>query len=164
MLTFEQKMAILDTYPELERKQVSLGRVNYHYEESQHDKKTVAYHLHPNGNGFIYAGLLKGYSVDGKGFVNIRDYEEDALRELITASIRSLSAGAPDAPDKSVKPTVTAKTTDVGQVWVDAEGAKLTLKLEDDVWMVYSGVNLEMAFETREEAEEYLVEEGFTAK
>lgn len=163
MLTFEQKMAILDTYPELERKQVSLGRVNYHYEDSQHDKKTVAYHLHPNGNGFIYAGLLKGYSVDGKGFVNIRDYEEEPLRELIAASIRSLSVGLPNAPEKPVKQAAD-KTTDAGQVWVDADGAQLALKLEDDVWVVYSGVNLEMAFETHEEAEEYLVDEGFSAK
>ena len=163
MLTFEQKMAILDTYPELERKQVSLGRVNYHYEESQHDKKTVAYHLHPNGNGFIYAGLLKGYPVDSKGFVNIHDYEEDALRELITASIHSLSAEKPDTSEKPAKQAA-PKATDAGQAWVDAEGAQLELRLEDDVWMVYSGVHLEMAFETREEAEEYLVEEGFTAK
>jgi len=163
MLTFEQKMAILDTYPELERKQVSLGRVNYHYEESQHDKKTVAYHLHPNGNGFIYAGLLKGYPVDSKGFVNIHDYEEDALRELITASIHSLSAEKPDTSEKPAKQAAT-KATDAGQAWVDADGAQLALRLEDDVWMVYSGIHLEMAFETREEAEEYLAEEGFTAK
>lgn len=163
MLTFEQKIAILDTYPELERKQVSLGRVNYHYEESQHDKKTVAYHLHPNGNGFVYAGLLKGYAVDGKGFVNIRDYEEKELRELVSASIQSLSAENPDMAEKPAKQAA-AKATDAGQAWVDADGAQLALRLEDDVWMVYSGASLEMAFETREEAEEYLAEEGFTVK
>lgn len=98
MLTFEQKLAILDSYPQLERKNVSLGRVNYHYEESQHDKKTVAFHLHPNGNGYVFAGLLRGYETDDKGFVNIRDYSEFELRNLLDASITSLSIYIPDAP------------------------------------------------------------------
>lgn len=98
MLTFEQKLAILDSYPQLERKNVSLGRVNYHYEESQHDKKTVAFHLHPNGNGYVFAGLLRGYETDDKGFVNIRDYSESELRSLLDASITSLSIYIPDAP------------------------------------------------------------------
>lgn len=98
MLTFEQKLAILDSYPQLERKNVSLGRVNYHYEESQHDKKTVAYHLHPNGNGYVFAGLLRGYEADDKGFVNIRDYSESELRSLLDASITSLSIYIPDTP------------------------------------------------------------------
>lgn len=74
MLTFEQKLAILDSYPQLERRNVSLGRVNYHYEQSRHEKKTVASHLHPNGNGYVFAGLLRGYESDDKGLVNIRDY------------------------------------------------------------------------------------------
>lgn len=98
MLTFEQKLAILDSYPQLERRNVSLGRVNYHFEESRHDKKTVASHLHPNGNGFVYAGLLRGYESDDKGLVNIRDYSEAELRELVDASITSLSMFIPDAP------------------------------------------------------------------
>lgn len=98
MLTFEQKLAILDSYPQLERRNVSLGRVNYHFEESRHDKKTVASHFHPNGNGFVYAGLLRGYESDDKGLVNIRDYSEAELRELVDASITSLSMFIPDAP------------------------------------------------------------------
>ena len=56
MLTFEQKIAILDSFPELERKDVSLGRVNYHFEGSAHEKKTVGYRFHPNGNGYVFAG------------------------------------------------------------------------------------------------------------
>jgi len=163
MLTFEQKLVILDSYPELERKNVSLGRVNYHYEESQHDKKTVAFHLHPNGNGFVFAGLLRGYETDDKGFVNIRDYSELELRSLLDASITSLSVHIPEAPVLSKRKK--AKAAAVGDsVWTDPDGNTLTLKFEEDLWYVYAGLHLEMAFETVEEAKEYLAEEGFTAE
>ena len=51
MLTFEQKLEVLESFPELQRNNVSMGRVNFHYENSGFDKKNVAFHLHPNGNG-----------------------------------------------------------------------------------------------------------------
>ncbi|WP_339317429.1 hypothetical protein [Paenibacillus sp. FSL R10-2734] len=162
MLTFEQKLAILDSYPQLERKNVSLGRVNYHYEESQHDKKTVAYHLHPNGNGYVFAGLLRGYETDDKGFVNIREYSEAELRSLLDAAITSLSIYIPEAPVTSKRKKKTAASAD--SLWTNDEGHTLTLKLEEDLWYVYADLNLEMAFETLEEAKEYLAEEGFTAQ
>lgn len=91
MLTFQQKIHILESFPQLERRDVSLGRVNFHYEGSNYDKKTVGYHLHPNGNGFIYAGRLDRPDVNDKGFVNIRDFTESELRQLVQQSIDSLS-------------------------------------------------------------------------
>ncbi|QSF45736.1 hypothetical protein [Paenibacillus tianjinensis] len=161
MLTFEQKLAIFDSYPELERRNVSLGRVNYHFEGSRHDKKTVASHLHPNGNGFVYAGLLRGYETDNKGLVNIRDYSEAGLRELIEASIASLTMYIPEAPAPSKrkkKPAADPAET----LWMNEEGNSLSLRFEEDLWYLYAGLQLEMAFETLEEAHEYLAEEGFT--
>ncbi|WP_379132092.1 hypothetical protein [Paenibacillus sp. sgz500958] len=159
MLTFEQKLAILDSYPQLERRNVSLGRVNYHFEGSRHEKKTIASHLHPNGNGYIFAGLLRGYESDAKGLVNIRDYSEAELRELIDASITSLSMFIPDAPVVSKRKKKAASASD--SFWSNAEGNLLKLTREEDLWYLYAGLNLEMAFETIEEAEEYLMEEGF---
>ncbi|WP_410771600.1 hypothetical protein [Fontibacillus sp. BL9] len=161
MLTFEQKLNLLDSYPELERKNVSLGRVNYQYDKSVHDKKTVAYHLHPNGNGFIYAGLLQDYNCDDKGYVNIRDYSEEELRSLLDKSIRSLSEGGEVPETAAAKPDI-PRSDSPGGIWTDSSGGVLTLKYEDDLWYIYSGINLEMVFETREEAGEYLAEEGFT--
>jgi hypothetical protein len=159
MLTFEQKLAILDSYPQLERRNVSLGRVNYHFEESRHDKKTVASHIHPNGNGFVYAGLLRGYETDDKGLVNIRDYSEAGLRELLDASIASLSMFIPEAPAPSKRKK---KSQDGAEsLWINEDGHTLSLKFEEDLWYLYAGLQLEMAFETLEEAGEYLAEEGF---
>ncbi|MNN46487.1 hypothetical protein D3C81_1608690 [compost metagenome] len=165
MLTFEQKLKIFDSFPELERRDVSLGRVNYHYEQSAYDKKTVVYRLHPNGNGYVYAGLLEGYEIDPKGFVNIRDYNEEQLRDLVGKSISSLSVNenmernSGDASPESSQPSLSIQTQ--GGVWVNANGEQLTLKYEDDLWYIYSGISIEMVFETREEAGEYLNEEGF---
>lgn len=39
MLTFEQKLEVFKSFPELEQRNVSLGRVNFHYEGSAYDKK-----------------------------------------------------------------------------------------------------------------------------
>jgi hypothetical protein len=157
MLTFSEKLAIANSFPELQRKDVSLGRVNYHYEQSAFDKKTVIYHLHPNGNGFVYAGHLTKYDTDDKGFVNIRDYSADALRSLIAESIRSLTGSETGGTD-------TPSVKESEEIWVNAKKQTLTLKFEDEdqMWYIFSGINLDSAFETYEEARQYLEEEGFS--
>jgi hypothetical protein len=144
MLTFEEKLAVIASFTALQRKDVSMGRVNFHYEASIIDKKIVVYHLHPNGNGFVYAEHIPHTATDDKGFVNIREYSADELRFIIEAAIASISA------------------TPSEEIWTDAEGQILTLVEEDDLWNVYTGSNLEMAFETYIEAKQYLKEEGFS--
>jgi hypothetical protein len=156
MLTFEEKLAILDSYPQLQRKDVSLKRVNYHFEDSAYDKKIVAYHLHPNGNGYIYAGHLAGFSTDDKGFVNIREYSAEELRVLIEQSIRSLAGTGIEQ---------TAPVIHEGKQqerWIGPDDHILTVTYADELWYVYLGVILESAFETYEELELYMEEEAFT--
>ncbi|MCM3654258.1 hypothetical protein [Metabacillus litoralis] len=157
MLTFEQKLAIIETFPQLERKNVSLGRVNFHFEESVTEKKNVVYHLHPNGNGFVYTEEIKDFPSDNKGMVNIRDFSEEDLRTVIEQSILSLSA-------KSSEETATVKEIDEEQ-WINAENHTLILVHEDDeMWNVYAGVNLDGTFLSYNEAKQYLEEEGFKKK
>ncbi|MCS7458654.1 hypothetical protein N0M98_00765 [Paenibacillus doosanensis] len=157
MLTFEQKLAVVESFPELQRKDVSLGRVNFQYEDSAYDRKNVVYHLHKNGNGFVYAGHLKGYATDEKGLVNIRDFSEEELRGLLTASIRSLSPSTPQNAKRS-----SSEPAEGGEeLWIGPENHTLRLYYEDELWYLYDRHNLESAFETYEEAEEYLREEGF---
>lgn len=153
MLTFEEKLAIIEAFPELKRKNVSLGRVNFQYEESVTDKKNIVYHLHPNGNGFVYAEPLGGYSTDDKGMVNIRDFSKHELRTIIGQAIEALS------------PRTIAEEAIIGEAfeerWVDAENHTLILIDEDEMWNIYSGLNLEDTFATYQEAALYLEEEGF---
>ncbi|HZG83193.1 MAG TPA: hypothetical protein VEZ13_20745 [Brevibacillus sp.] len=156
MLSFEEKLAIIESFPQLTRNNVSLKRVNFHYEGSLHEKKTVVYHLHPNGNGYVYAAYLKGYQKDDKGFVNIRDFSADELRAIIEASIQMLSTKR--------EPVVHAAAEDapVEETWVDEQNRKLVLQQEDSLWNVYHGLNLEASFESYKEASQYLTEEGFS--
>lgn len=154
MLTFAEKVQIIEAFPQLTKKEVSLGRVNYQYEESGSDKKNVVYHLHPNGNGFVYAGNLSEYEADERGLVNIRDFSALELQKLIAASIHSL------AP-KTASEAVVSDEAEVEERWIGPEQSSLLLIYENELWCIYSGLNLEMAFETYEEAAEYLTEEGF---
>ncbi|QJD85390.1 hypothetical protein [Cohnella herbarum] len=148
MLSFQEKLAIMQSFPQLERRDVSLGRVNFHYERSVIEKKNVGFHFHPNGNGYIFAGEIDGVETDEKGFVNIREYTEEQLRALVEESIQSLTGD--DSWEEGQE-----------EKWFDSDRNLLVLKFEDDMWHIFSGLNLEMAFETYEEAREYLREEGF---
>lgn len=146
MLTFEEKLAIIESFPELSRKDVSLKRVNFQFEESVVDKKNVVYHLHPNGNGYVYAELIEdGYETDDKGMVNIRDFTEKQLRKIVRQSIDSLS----EAED---------------EIWVNEEDQTLTLVNDFDLWNIYAGDMLDGTFPTYRGAVDYLEQEGFKRK
>lgn len=155
MLTFKEKLAIIESFSELERVNVSLGRVNFRFNESVMDKKNVVYHLHPNGNGFVFAGLLPNYQTDEKGMANIRDFSAKELKQIVKESINSLSA---------VEKPVT-ETAIIGdnqeERWMNGENELLLLINEDDAWNIYFGLNLEETFSTYEEAETFLINEGF---
>jgi hypothetical protein len=161
MLTFEEKLAVITAFRDLQRKDVSMGRVNFHYEASIVDKKIVVYHLHPNGNGFVYAEHVPHTATDDKGFVNIRDYSADELHSLIEASLASIS-GEGGSSGSTDKPAKESPANLAEEIWTDEDGQILKLVEEDDLWNVYTGTNLEMAFETNTEARQYLKEEGFS--
>lgn len=154
MLTFDEKLAIAKSFPELEEKKVSLGRVNFQYPESKTDKKNVIYHLHPNGNGFVYAEGISGYPVDQKGMVNIRDFSKEELYTLIQKSIDKLSADPKQEPMND--------SDAFEEVWRNEEGHTLTVIVEEDMWNVYAGIYLDGTFPSYNEAKSYLMEEGFT--
>lgn len=156
MLTFSEKLTIIEKFPELERKNVSLGRVNFQVKNSLSDKKNIVYHLHPNGNGFVYSGQLTKYEKDDKGMTNIRDFSEKELEEIISEAIQSLTA---------VEQKTIAEQAIVGESpeerWINQEKQQLILIFENESWNIYFGLNLDETFDTYKEAEEYLIEEGF---
>ena len=152
MLTFEEKQEIIESFPELTRKEVSMKRLNYHFEESQYDKTVVVQHLHPNGNAFVYLAGVEGYEPDNRGLVNVREVTEEALRKMIQDSIEAL---------QQVKEVVVKEA--IEEVWVNKEST-LVLKEEEGFWNVYHDANLEDSFGDYEEATEYLKEEQFTLK
>ncbi|GEK34202.1 hypothetical protein [Kurthia sibirica] len=150
MLTFEQKKEIIGRFSELTEKSISMNRLNYHFEGSKYDKKIVVEKLHPNGNGFVYVGDLLAYKSDERGLFNIRDVTEQQLLEVIEDSIMYLTEV--DEPKEEVK---------IEESWRNASHDQLLLVQEDEYWNVYHGFNLEESFGTKEDAEQYLIDEGF---
>ncbi|MDN4606424.1 hypothetical protein [Sporosarcina highlanderae] len=151
MLTFEEKQLIIEkTFPDLTRKEVSMKRLNYHYENSVYEKTVVVQHLHPNGNGFVYVEGVPGYQTDDRGLVNIREATEAELVATIRDAIRALSTEEVEEVEEPIE-----------EVWVNKEGQKLSLQEEDGFFNVYHVYNLEDGFGDYEEATAYLKEEGF---
>lgn len=150
MLTFEQKQEIIESFPQLTKKEISLKRVNYHFEGSLYEKSIVVEKLHPNGNGFVFVGDLLKYEKEAgdNGLVNIRDYSEEALREIVRDAINYLSE-----EEEEILPIV--------ETWTSREGTKLELEFNDRSWNIFHQGNLEESFGTREDAVAYLREEGF---
>lgn len=153
MLTFEQKQGIIESFSELTKKEISLKRLNYHFMVSLYEKTIVVEKLHPNGNGFVFVGDLLRYEEEAndKGLVNIRDYDEQRLREIIEDAIQYLSE-----EEDEQEPIV--------EIWQSRDNVQLTLAFEQRSWNVYHGENLEEAFGTYDAAKEYLLEEGFRNK
>lgn len=159
MLTFEEKQKIIESFPELTRKEVSMKRLNYHFEESLYDKTVVVQHLHPNGNGFVYLAEVEGYETDDRGLVNIREATEESLRKMIQESIQSLG----QADEEEQVQEVVEEEEPFEELWVQEENT-LILKEEEGYWNVYHHTNLEDTFAEHEDAVEYLKEEGFSLK
>lgn len=150
MLTFEQKQEIIESFPQLTKKEISLKRVNYHFEASLYEKTVVVEKLHPNGNGFVFVGDLLKYAEEAgdNGLVNIRDYSEEALREIVRDAINYLA-------EEEVEELPIVET------WTSRDGTTLELEFNDRSWNIYHQGNLEESFGTREDAVAYLREEGF---
>ena len=152
MLTFEQKQQIIESFPQLVKKEISLKRLNYHFEDSLYEKTIIVEKLHPNGNGFVFIGDLLKYEKEAvKGLVNIRDYSEAQLREIIQDAIDYLGEEEVDEGP-------------IIEIWSSREGSEIELIYNGRSWDVFFQDNLEESFGTREAAVEYLREEGFRQK
>lgn len=149
MLTFEEKLSIINTFPDLTRKDISMGRVNFHYENSALDKKIVVHNLHLNGNGFVYTRSVGNYETDNKGMTNIRDYTESELVDIIQQAINSLS------------PEANAEIIPDDETWINANTQTLELVYEEGLWNVYAGQDLDGSFHSYKQAAQFLDEEGF---
>jgi hypothetical protein len=152
MLTFEQKQQIIESFPQLVKKEISLKRLNYHFEDSLYEKTIVVEKLHPNGNGFVFVGDLLKYEKEAvKGLVNIRDYSEAQLREVIQDTIDYLGEEEVDEGP-------------IIEIWSSRDGSELELIYNGRSWDVCFQGNLEESFGTRQVAVDYLREDGFRQK
>jgi hypothetical protein len=90
-LSLRHKRNIFNSFPELTEKISKNGMVGYDYEGSRHRKKEIARELSYTGNGYIYVGYLVAYTheMDDRGFLNISNFSETELRQIISKVIES---------------------------------------------------------------------------
>ncbi len=149
MLTFEEKTKIIEAhFPMLMKTPVSLGRFNYKYLDSAVKKQNIIYHMHPNGNGFVYTERIPNMKSEKNGYTNIRNYQEKELIALIQASIQSVQ--------------IIDETNEIYQeLWKNQNGQTLLLVEENEQFHVYAGNQLNGIFCSYGKAAQYLDEEGF---
>ncbi len=150
MLSFEEKKVIFESFPELSVQAVSMNRLNYRFEESAVPKTTVVRYLHPkSGNAFIFAGYLaKEETKDG--YISVMEASKEEIVELVEKAIAYLRL------------TEDGYENGYEEIWSDSNGDKLKLQYADYMWTVLmtSGA-VEAVFKTKEQAEGYLMDEGF---
>lgn len=150
MLSFEEKKALFNSFPELSEQAVSMNRLNYHFEESAVPKTTVVKFLHPkSANAFVFAGYLpKDETKDG--YLSVRDASKEEIIKLVEEAIAYLRLTEDGYEDG------------YEEMWSDVNGDILTLQYTNYMWTVLmaSGA-VEAVFKTKEQAEGYLMDEGF---
>jgi hypothetical protein len=97
MLSFEEKKAIFQSF-KLKEKKISNGRVSFVYPESKQRGKVLATQLHPSGNGYVVGKYMSretikknGYLVDPRGWISIRDFSKEEMKNVIREAAMSMS-------------------------------------------------------------------------
>jgi pyruvate dehydrogenase complex dehydrogenase (E1) component len=91
MLSLDQKLAVFGEFDELKKESISYERINFKYPDSKKRKQVIARELHQSGNGYVYGGYIKRFKTDSRGWVNIKYFTEDELRNIIREAIGSFS-------------------------------------------------------------------------
>ncbi|QQE80437.1 hypothetical protein [Alicyclobacillus sp. SO9] len=92
MLSFEHKREILRSFPELREQSISNGHyVNFTFSSSKKPGKTVARELYHSGNGYVCGRYMADYPTDARGWINIKNFNEAELKEVVSMSIESMS-------------------------------------------------------------------------
>ena len=108
MLSFEHKKSVFKSFQELQEKQISNNRINYVYPSSLQRGKILATQIHPSGNGYVIGKYMddetirkKGYLVDSRGWINIKDFTLEELNEIIITAMFSMSGKAKSQVEKT---------------------------------------------------------------
>lgn len=150
MLNYEEKKAIFDSYTELTSQGVSMGRLNYHFNESAVPKTLLIKHLHPkSGNAFIFAGYLPEEDTK-EGYISVHESNEAELRRFVERGIEFLRLTKDGFPEG------------YEEKWFDDHQDELILRYTNEAWLIImqSG-GVEAVFRTKEQGEAYLNDEGF---
>jgi hypothetical protein len=94
MLSREKKCEIILSFPNIIQKENANDRIKFDYEASKAPGKEIIRQLSYAGNGYINAKYMShgnGYTIDPRGWINIKEFSEDELRTIIKKVIESMS-------------------------------------------------------------------------
>ena len=93
MLSYQDKIRILESIPELSRKNISNARVNFVFYDARGKRRAVASEIYLTGNGYLCVRFLEEYLHlrDTSGFINIDQHVEGEgeLRALVAEIIQA---------------------------------------------------------------------------
>ncbi|KAF0194034.1 MAG: hypothetical protein FD169_2080 [Bacillota bacterium] len=93
MISYQDKIRILASIPELSRTNRSYDRVNFVFPGARTRRKVVAREIALTGNGYLFVGFLEEFRHlrDARGFINIDRHVqgESELRLLLDRVIES---------------------------------------------------------------------------
>lgn len=117
MLSFEEKKAIFHSF-KLEEKQMSNGKVSFHYPESKQRGQVLATQLHSTGNGYVVGKYMSeetikknGYTVDSRGWISIKDFSKEELEKVITEAMNSMHSTTTDIEEEPIETLLVREET-----------------------------------------------------
>ena len=126
MISYEIKKSIFASFTELKEEESSHNRVDYVYPQSLKRAKKLATQIHPSGNGYVLGRFMeeeliqkKGYQVDSRGWIKIKNFSQEELHEVIFFAIKSLNNGVNDfqtRTPKSKTESLKEPITDIGEI------------------------------------------------
>lgn len=109
MLSFEEKKAIFHSF-KLEEKQMSNGKVSFHYPESKQRGQVLATQLHSTGNGYVVGKYMSeetikknGFTVDSRGWISIKEFSKKELENVITEAMKSMLSTTTDIQEEPIE-------------------------------------------------------------
>ncbi|WP_342542433.1 hypothetical protein MHH33_16855 [Paenisporosarcina sp. FSL H8-0542] len=120
------KKSIFASFTELKEKESSRNRIDYVYPQSAKRAKILATKIYPSGNGYVIGKFMqdelihsKGYQVDSRGWINIKNFSREELQEVISFAIKSLNNGMNDFQARTPKPkteSLKEPITEIGKI------------------------------------------------
>jgi hypothetical protein len=106
LISYNIKKSIFNSFPELNEKIDSLNRIDYVYPKSKKRGKILATEIHSSGNGYVIGKYInadlinaKGYQVDSRGWIKIKDFSHAELQEIISIALDSMNNEAIEIPE-----------------------------------------------------------------
>jgi len=138
MLSFDEKKEIFRSF-DLVEKEMSNGKLSYHYPKSKQRGQVLATQLHTTGNGYVIGKYMSeeivianDFQVDSRGWISIKEFSKEELKNLISHAMDSmLNVDESEQQEpKEESPTVVQGEQEVRRLNVDKQQQAVENKVD----------------------------------